>query len=163
MSEISQAERTAMESVESPVPWCLLSTKEQQIVQKHWLAASDYYTATGPNSYWAKAGLDYKRWLEQSEERERTLQSGLIDALKILHVLTAGLASEENAQPDHGPGEPSDAQGLRGQLVEMAQLALSVLEAERARTGVDEWDESDARCLLHNRAEDALRECESNG
>lgn len=45
---------------------------------------------------------------------------------------------------------------LETQLTEIAQLALGVLESERAETDVDEWDESDHRCLLHNRAEDAL-------
>jgi len=41
-----------------------------------WCASRDYYTATGPNSYWAKAGLDYKRWLEAAEQRIAELEHG---------------------------------------------------------------------------------------
>lgn len=43
----------------------------------------------------------------------------------------------------------------------LAAATLSVLDAERARTGVDEWDESDQRCFLYNAAT-AIIEREAN-
>jgi hypothetical protein len=40
----------------------------------------------------------------------------------------------------------------------VAENVLYVLERERRATGVDEWDESDPRCLLYNDACEALGE-----
>jgi hypothetical protein len=34
----------------------------------------------------------------------------------------------------------------------LAELAIEILDAERAATGVDDWDESDQRCYLYNAA-----------
>lgn len=34
----------------------------------------------------------------------------------------------------------------------LSKLALEVLDAERERTGVDEWDEADIRCYLYDAA-----------
>lgn len=37
-------------------------------------------------------------------------------------------------------------------LYRLAKGVLEILDAERQRTGVDEWDESDHRCFLYNAA-----------
>jgi hypothetical protein len=39
MTPLDGRERARMEAVESPVPWCLLSAKEREIVEAHWRAA----------------------------------------------------------------------------------------------------------------------------
>lgn len=38
------------------------------------------------------------------------------------------------------------------ELTALATRATAVLDADRKRTGVDEWDESDRRCYLYNAA-----------
>jgi hypothetical protein len=36
--------------------------------------------------------------------------------------------------------------------IELGRMVLGALDAERERTDVDEWDESDPRCALYNAA-----------
>lgn len=47
--------------------------------------------------------------------------------------------------------EPKPVDAVRVADV-LAKLAVEVLEAERERTGVDEWDEADVRCYLYDAA-----------
>lgn len=54
---------------------------------------------------------------------------------------------------------PDCAHSLTGQKVrELAADSLRALETLRRMTGVDEWDESDWRCLAYNDAYDVLGE-----
>jgi hypothetical protein len=45
--------------------------------------------------------------------------------------------------------------------IDTARMVLSVLEYYRRATGVDEWDESDDRCLLYCEAWQVLGEAEA--